>query len=127
MTLNWRSKKLTLFKETIMSNNQYIYSIIRKDIPLADQIVQTAHSAFHAGQADQEYGCSLDCDIPALVLLQVPDETALLALHAKLKKANIVHSTFHEPDENMGWTSITTVSIQGEDRKLFSNLPLWRP
>jgi hypothetical protein len=110
-----------------MSNGLYIYSIIRKDIPLADQIVQTAHSAFHAGQADPEYGCSLDCDIPALILLQVPNEEALLALHEKLKKADIVHSTFHEPDDDMGWTSITTVSISGDKRKLFSNLPLWRP
>lgn len=104
----------------------YIYSIIRKDIPLADQIVQTAHSAFHAGQADPEKGAALDCEISSLVLLQVPNEEALLALHEKLKKAGVVHSTFHEPDDNMGWTSITTVSIEGETRKLFSNLPLWR-
>jgi hypothetical protein len=110
-----------------MSNGLYIYSIIRKDIPLADQIVQTAHSAFHAGEANPEYGCGLDYEVPALVLLQVPNEAALLALHEKLKAADIVHSTFHEPDDDMGWTSITTVSIQGEARKLFSNLPLWRP
>jgi hypothetical protein len=103
----------------------YIYSIIRKDIPLADQIVQTAHSAFHAGQADPDKGASLG-EIPFLVLLQVPNEEALLTLHERLKKAGIVHSTFHEPDDDMGWTSITTVSIEGEDRKLFSNLPLWR-
>jgi peptidyl-tRNA hydrolase len=105
----------------------YIYSIIRKDIPLADQIVQTAHSAFHAGQADPKNGAALDCEIPSLVLLQVPNEEALLELHKKLKAAGIVHSTFHEPDDDMGWTSITTVSINQEDRKLFSNLPLWRP
>lgn len=110
-----------------MSDGIYIYSIIRKDIPLADQIVQTAHSAFHAGEANPENGCDLDYQIPAIVLLQVPNEEALLALHRKLKEKGIVHSTFHEPDDNMGWTSITTVSIQGNDRKLFSNLPLWRP
>jgi hypothetical protein len=110
-----------------MSNNLYIYSIIRKDIPLADQIVQTAHSAFHAGEANLRHGCSLEGEVPALVLLQVPNEEALFALHEKLKKAGIIHSTFHEPDDNMGWTSITTVSIEGEARKLFSNLPLWRP
>lgn len=110
-----------------MSNGLYIYTIIRKDIPLADQIVQTAHSAFNAGMAELKYGASLDYETPALVLLQVPNEEALLALHEKLKAKGIVHSTFHEPDDNMGWTSITTVSVEDDDRKIFSNLPLWRP
>lgn len=105
-----------------MSNGLYIYSIIRKDIPLADQIVQTAHSAFHAGNESRD----LEGQIPALILLEIQDEKALAKLSEKLRMNNIAQNMFFEPDDSMGYTSITTEPISGDQRKLFSNLRLWR-
>jgi hypothetical protein len=102
----------------------YIYSIIRKDIPLADQIVQTAHSAFHAGN---DFGTGVPNHIPSLVLLEIANQEELLALSAKLDAKNIEHFKFFEPDDNLGYTSITTTTVNGDDRKPFSNLRLWRP
>lgn len=104
----------------------YVYSIIRKDIPLADQIVQTAHSAFHAGETTQHLEILPNQDIPSLVLLQVDNEEQLQALSKKLKEKDIVHSKFFEPDDNLGYTSITTVPVTDEQRKVFSNYRLWR-
>ena len=98
----------------------YIYSIIRKDIPLADQIVQTAHSAFHAGE---NYG---EGDIPSLILLEIANQEELLALAKKLDAKCIEYFKFFEPDDNFGYTSLTTEPIDDELRKAFSNLRLWR-
>lgn len=107
-----------------MSNNLYIYSIIRKDIPLADQIVQTAHSAFHAGE---KYGTSVPDAIPSLILLEVANQEELLALAKKLDDNEIGYSMFFEPDDDFGNTSLTTMPLNKHGRKLFSNLRLWRP
>ncbi|MNK09892.1 hypothetical protein D3C87_278800 [compost metagenome] len=109
-----------------MSNGYFIYSIIRKDIPLADQIVQTAHSAFHAGETSQALEVLSDHEIPALILLQVDNQEQLKKLAVKLKEKSIVHSKFFEPDDDLGYTSITTVPLTGDQRKVFSNYRLWR-
>lgn len=101
----------------------YIYSIIRKDIPLADQIVQTAHSAFHAGNETKD----LDGNVPSLILLETPDKESLLALSKKLFDAHIMYHMFYEPDDDFGYTSLTTQPLNEDQRKLFSNLRLWRP
>ena len=105
----------------------YIYSIIRKDIPLADQIVQTAHSAFHAGEAFYAFEGGTDISsIPFLVLLEINTQEELVALSKKLKANGIVYSMFHEPDDDLGYTSLTTLPVNTEQRKLFSNFRLWR-
>jgi hypothetical protein len=91
----------------------YIYSIIREDIPLADQIVQTAHSAFHAGNENP----ALDGVIPSLILLELSN---------KLFEKGIFHRMFFEPDDDFGYTSLTTTLVEGDARKAFSNLRLWR-
>jgi hypothetical protein len=101
----------------------YIYSIIRKDIPLADQIVQTAHSAFHAGNFTENLGD----EIPSLILLEINSQEELIALSKKLFDNRILNHTFFEPDDDMGYTSLTTEPLTGEKRKLFSNMRLWRP
>jgi len=101
----------------------YIYSIIRKDIPLADQIVQTAHSAFHAGNIS----FLEDGEIPSLILLEVNSQEELNNLSKKLNNSGILSYRFFEPDDDMGYTSLTTEPVTDEQRKLFSNYRLWRP
>jgi hypothetical protein len=100
----------------------YIYSIIRKDIPLADQIVQTAHSAFHAGNESNP----LNGKVPSLILLEVKNKEELMKLRDKIWANNIQFYDFFEPDDGMGYTSITTAPVTDEQRKLFSNMRLWR-
>lgn len=107
-----------------MSNGLHIYSIIRKDIPLADQIVQTAHSAFHAGE---QYGTGVPKAIPSLILLEVKNQEELIALSQKLDANEIGYNMFFEPDDDFGYTSLTTMPLNQHSRKLFSNLRLWRP
>lgn len=103
----------------------YIYSIIRKDIPLADQIIQTAHSAYHAGA---KFGLDPRVlnNIPNMVLLEVKDREALIDIAEKLYSKKINYYSFFEPDNDLGLTSITTDPLDGEERKVFSNIRLWR-
>lgn len=105
---------------------KFVYSIIRKDIPLADQIVQSCHSSFHAGE---RYG-EKDATIPSLILLEVKDEEELVHLSFKLSEKHIKYHIFFEPDigeEGGEFTSLTTEPLDQEQRKVFSNLRLWRP
>lgn len=100
----------------------HIYSFIRRDLPLADQIVQTAHSAYHAGE---QFGNKQE--IPSLVLLSVADVTGLTEAMRLCLNNGIKFEHFNEPDDNMGITSLTTEPLDGDKRRVFSQFKLWRP
>jgi len=103
-----------------MTNN-YVYTLIRKDIPVNHQIVQACHSAHEAGSEFKAPG-----NIPNLVLLEVADEDHLDQMSQRLYDRGIRFHKFYEPDNDMGHTSLTTEVISGDKRKAFSNLRLWR-
>ena len=64
----------------------------------------------------------------------MPDEATLLEYVQRLKDERILHVLFHEPDladrfpatEEGVPTAVATQPVTEEQRKVFSNLPLWR-
>ncbi len=103
-----------------MCGDLYYYCFVRTDISLADQICQVSHASVEAGR---RFGIPEHCN---LVLLQVPNQQALLDIQAKCKRNNVEIFLNHEPDDNMGFTAACTTAIMGSTRRLFSSFPLWR-
>ena len=65
-------------------------------------------------------------DIPSCVVIGVPDKAALFRAIEKLKKYDIGHQVFYEPDFNMGLSAVATVPIEGLQRRALSNYGVWR-
>ena len=63
--------------------------------------------------------------MPNLVLIGVPDVTALERVKEKLEKGGIPHFNWVEPDFNFGFTAIATAPLMGEKRSLLSNYQVW--
>ena len=87
-----------------------MYTFIRTDLPIEQQIVQAAHSALEAGR---------DLGKPKghshLILLEAKHQDALLKISNALKNLDIKFSLFHEPDYNRGYTSLTTEFLDPDD------------
>ena len=63
---------------------------------------------------------------PNLVFCTVPDSESLSQLSKKLQARDVDHRIFVEPDLDDKLTAIATRTVNGKERKLFSNLPLVR-
>jgi hypothetical protein len=61
-----------------------------------------------------------------LITLQIRDKEHLLETSEYLKKKNIRHHMFFEPDNEMGYSSITTEPLDKDQSKAMSNFKLWR-
>ena len=99
---------------------------VRKDIPLADQIVQVGHSCMEAGTTFQPPPHT------NMVLLAVEDETALLKALESISPVR--YEVFFEPDPiddsskgSMGYTAACTEPISGDKRRLFRKFRMWKP
>ena len=95
---------------------------MRQDIPLAQQIVQSNHASIEAARRIP----TESKDIPYVVLVGVPDKSALFRVERKLRDAGVEHSVFYEPDNNMGLSALATAPLPQEQRRLLSNYRLWR-
>jgi predicted transcriptional regulator YdeE len=93
--------------------------IVRKDIPVADQIVQVGHAAQSAAR-EFEYQ-----DNTHMVVLQVPDGQALTEAMVHIERHEIKYAKFHEPDEDMGYTALCTEAITGNSRHCMRKFKLW--
>jgi peptidyl-tRNA hydrolase len=96
--------------------------IVRKDLPVAQQLVQAAHAAHESGL----HLCEDKSKVNYLVALEVPDEDRLLAAHERLEDRGIKTILFREPDRNNEATALCTEPIWGNRRKIFSKYSLWR-
>jgi hypothetical protein len=106
---------------------RYIYVLVRKDLPLADQMVQVGHACFESGMNFGQEGTHL-------ILLQVENQKELNEFSETIKEHRIKYSMFFEPDpiidgdtEPMGNTAICTEPISGSKREIFKNCSLWVP
>lgn len=97
------------------------YTFIRTDIELQHQITQACHSAIQAGAEFLN-----PSQIPFLITLQAKDENHLQEISLFLKQKGIRYHMFFEPDNNMGYSSITTEPLSIEQSKALSNFKLWR-
>lgn len=102
---------------------EFIYVFIRKDIPLAQQILQACHACVLAGR-EYRHG-----DETHLILLQIKDESQLWEVVNLLCDVNIKSQMFYEPDlykgRTMGYTAIATEIVQEDQRQIFSEFKLW--
>lgn len=64
--------------------------------------------------------------IPNIVLIGVPDVAALKRAQYKLSDLGIVHYAWHEPDGDLGFTSIATVPLGREEKEPLKQYRLWR-
>ena len=98
---------------------------IRKNISLAQQIVQASHAALGAGFEfpAPEATCSI-------VLLEVANEKELLELAGKINDNDIKLHVFYEPDDDLGYqpsyTALATEPLFDEHREIFSKYKMWK-
>ena len=96
---------------------------VRKDIPMAAQVVQTGHACLEAGSRFPQPGK----DTSYLVVLAVQNERKLMEAVAEAKYHGVRSVVFFEPDNKLGHTASCTEPVQGETRHLFKRYPLWQP
>jgi len=97
--------------------------VTRSDIKAGQQAVQAGHSAVEFQHQYPDISKKWLNESKYLIYLSVPGEKELIELISKLKKFNLKHSIFKEPDLN---DQITSVCIEPSEktRKLTSSLPL---
>ena len=84
--------------------------------------MQLAHSALEAGRRFGNPGG----ETTHLILLEAKSESHLLQIAAELKEAGIEHELFFEPDDDRGWTSLTTKPLLAHERKPMFKYKLYR-
>ena len=99
----------------------YVYVLVRTDIPLADQIVQVGHVCLEAG-----FKYRRPNETSNLVVLSVDSENHLLASIEKLSLRGIQVVVFHELDDQMGFTAACTEPLKVIHRREFRRFPLWK-
>lgn len=99
---------------------RYLFVAVRRDIPLADQVVQVAHAAFEAGQ--RWHGDRETCH---LILVAVASQQALVDLAARCEARGIGFTLFDEPDDQMGYTALCSEPLRDSRRRVFRRYPLW--
>lgn len=98
----------------------YCYVAVRKDLPLAQQVVQAIHAAM-AATADHG-GLTPHT---RLALLAVDDEAHLLALASRLGREGVAFSLFDEPDHGIGASALATAPGPHARFRALRRLPLW--
>ena len=98
------------------------FVLVRKDIPLAQQLVQAAHAAYEAGA---QFQTSLPSN-NYLILCEAPDEDYLWIQKARLESRGIACTIFREPDRNNEATALCTEPVSETQRRVFSRWKLWK-
>ena len=101
----------------------YVYAFIRKDLPMAVQIVQTAHACQESGA---RFGCPDHCH---MVLIGVKNERELEKAAMHLEINDIDYHMFYESDpvdQPLGNTAICTAPICGDKRSCLRRWQLYR-
>ena len=100
----------------------HFYILVRKDLSLPQQMVQTAHAAYESGLSSL---CRGD-DIVSLVMCECPDEKELERQAFYLKTLNLPFIEFREPDIGNQLTAIATLPLEQEQRSLLRHWKLWK-
>lgn len=102
---------------------------IRRDIPMAQQIVQAAHAANEAGLKSGQSGIVLS-QPSSLILLSFENESKLRDAYARLNFHGVKAELFYEPDSHLGYppghTAFATWPVTEDRRHLFKTYTLWR-
>lgn len=94
------------------------YVLVRRDIPIGNQLAQVGHAC-------QEAGALFRPPVPAgrMVVLSVKDEESLLRAALRIDAAGVRIHVFEEPDFPKGHTAACTEPTDNE--RPFKSLPLW--
>lgn len=65
--------------------------------------------------------------IPNIVLIGVPDQSALTRVIRKLESHSIRHCVWKEPDFDLGLTAVATVPLDRVEKEALRNYRLWSP
>jgi len=99
----------------------YVYVVVRQDISLPQQAVQSAHAVL---EMYRFYNGTLK-EHPSIIILGVKNEDKLKDVITQLvKKAPFQFTTFQEPDIGNEYTALATEPITGSDRLFFKNFKL---
>jgi len=100
-----------------------VYVLVRKDLPPAQQVVQSCHAVAEAARsflsAEQEH--------PHIIVCQVRDEPTLRQSLDKLQTHGVRCHAFVEPDLGNELTALATEPVFDGTRRLFRRFPLLRP
>jgi hypothetical protein len=108
-----------------MSQTKMQYCFVRKDISVAQQIIQVGH-AQDIMSLRREYidGVASTC------LFEVQDEKELIQAERYLFGKKLIpdkdYVIFYEPDCESGWTAIVTRPFVGKEREIFAGFKLYR-
>jgi len=97
--------------------------IVRTDLPIEQQLVQSCHAAYEAGLRlatpvpDTDYS----------VICSVNSEEDLREAHRGLLDQRIPTVLFTEADLDDQATALASAPVVGEQRKAFSEFRLWTP
>lgn len=100
-----------------------MYLAVRSDLPLGLSSAQAVHAAFLFAQQHPEHVGPWQRESQYLVIVTVPDETALIALASRALASGIDVSTWHEPDL-AGATTAVALQPGPIARRLCANLAL---
>lgn len=104
------------------AEKKHFYVLVRKDLPLPQQIVQSIHAAYEsAGKFDDDTSKT-----HSTVLCQVKNEDELIRAADKLEQLGIRFHIFQEPDIGNQNTALCTEPVDPGRRRAFSNWKLWR-
>lgn len=93
---------------------------VRKDIPLQDQFVQALHAVerlYSIYQPEEE--------VPNIIAIGVRNTASLNRVLGIIKDNQVPHYAWSEPDNDLGFTSIATIPIDSEQKKVFEKYRLW--
>lgn len=85
----------------------YSYVVVRSDLDPAQKVVQSCHAIQEVTMEHPEIHKNTH-----MIVLQVPSQADLMKIEQHLKRyKTIKFHTFHEPDNNIGFTALATAPI----------------
>jgi hypothetical protein len=104
-------------------DHPYTYIFIRKDLSLAQQLVQASHAALEAGfEFEKPHKTS------SIIMIGAENKDELYNIRDRLERHGIRHHMFFEPDFEMGHSAIATEPIKDlKTRRLMSKYSLYKP
>lgn len=102
---------------------KYNYVLVRKDLPLAQQLVQAAHATYEAGAHYESFPSLSNHNY--LILCEAPDEAFIWKAEHWLKRYGVACTVFREPDRDNEATALCTEPVSRNKRRIFSRWKLW--
>lgn len=100
----------------------YIYVVVRKNLPLEQQLVQSCHASI---EASRHYLSKAE-EHPSVIVLVVKSEEKLKQIIQKLSQIQIRFQEFKEPDMGNSLTAIATCPLYNDERNFFKKFQLFR-